>query len=245
VGCVAQSTLNSVLRMGLFRRRRPRSDEFEAPPGLEVPEGMVAIPPEQVAQMTATLVDTASDMAVARTAPNYATLAARVALLNFGGDDDGEKQGMHGGHQLAYNLFLLGYWCRVAEFDLVREPETSPDIEDFLFAMYERQTWGDDWFSTLCGASHLLAVRSPEDDGIADVHDALPIGVGHDFRRAFLAEAVESMTRAVESGFPGAMTFTTDDDRRTICGTGYWMRALSVSLPDEAHAEFASAGAAE
>lgn len=227
--------------MALFRRRQqPEADKYEPPPGVDVPPGMTAIPVEKLTEWVGQLTDEASEMAVSKQAPDFVDLSAKVALGDICGRD--RVAAFPGGtHLLAYNLLLLGYWCRTAEMRALSASEVSADVSAYLQIAHDRAVWGDDWFATLTGTSHMLAGLVDGSDDLADaLRSALPQDAGDDFRRYYAAAAVAGIRDAIDAQHPGASDPLTPTEMRGCWEVGYWMRAVSVSLPDAAHIELAS-----
>jgi len=189
--------------MGLFRRGFDPADQSERPRDLEIPEGMAAIPADRASDMAAQLADEASEMAVSRPAPSFVDLSAKVALISATGEN--RVDGLAGGTQLlGYNLYLLGHWCRAAEMAAIDTDEVSHSIADYLKIAHDKQLWGDDWFGTLAGASHNLAVASDEPDEIVGAfHSALPDDTGENFRDYYAAVSISGMAETIDAPHPG------------------------------------------
>jgi hypothetical protein len=227
--------------MGFFRRRQqPAVDEFKPPPGIDVPEGMTAVPVEKLTEWADQLANEASEVAVSKKAPDFVDLAAKVALPNVCGADRADA--FSGGTQLlGYNLFLLGYWCRTAEMGAVAANEVSADVTGYLQVAHDRGLWGDDWFATLAGASYALAgLAEGSEDLAAAFRSALPQDLGDDFRRHYAAVAIAGISDAIDAQRPGASEPLAPAEMRGCWEVGYWMRTVAVSLPDGAHIEFGS-----
>ena len=172
-------------------------DEFEPPPGIHVPEGMAAVPVEQITEWAGQLVDEASQMAVSKKAPDFVELSAKVALPSVCGRDRPHTFAAPT-NLLGYNLFLLGYWCRAAEMQAVAADEVAADVAGYLRVAHDRGLWGEDWFVTLGGASHALAGLVEGAEDLAEAfRSALPQDMGEDFRHCYAAAAIAGMVDAI------------------------------------------------
>ena len=223
--------------MGFLRRRQsPSVGQFDPPPGLDVPEGMAAVPAEEVHAWAEKLVSEASEMAVSKKAPAAIDLCAKVALSAVCGDRADAFPG--GTNLLGYNLFLLGYWCRTAEMRALAINEASAEVADQLRIAHDRGLGGEEWFGTLQGTSYGLAGWDEgAEDIIAALRSLLPQDMGAEFRVRYAATAIYGIRDAINDQHPGASTPLTAAEMAECWEAGYWMRAVSISLPDEAHIE--------
>jgi hypothetical protein len=224
--------------MGFFRRRQqPAVDEFEPPPGIDVPEGMTAVPVEKITEWVDQLASEASEMAVSKKAPDFIDISAKVALPTVCGSDRADT--FPGGtHLLGYNVFLLGYWCRAVEMRTLATNEASAEVAGQLRIAHDSRLWGEEWFGTLQGASYGLAgFDEGAEDLIAALRSVLPQDMGKDFRLHYALAAAIGIRDTIDAQHPGASTPLAPPEMRECWEAGYWMRALSVSTPDEAHIE--------
>jgi hypothetical protein len=225
--------------MGFLRRRHhPAADEFDPPSDIDVPEGMAAVPEEKVIEWAGQLVSEANEMAVSKTLPDVIDLCAKVALEAVCGND--RARAFPGGtHLLGYNLFLHGYWCRAAEMRMLARNEASAEVADQLRIAHARGLGGEEWFGTLQGASYGLAGWDEGvEDLIAAVRSALPQDAGAAMHQYCSATALAALCEGIDAQHPGASPPLTRSEMRECWDVGYWMRAVSMSLPDEAHIEF-------
>jgi hypothetical protein len=104
----------------------------------------------------------------------------------------------------------------------------------------QRGVGGEDWFATLQAASYGLVGW---DEGAEDLIDALrslvPQEMGAEFYLRYGTAAISGIHDAIEAQHPGASTPLEPGEMAECWQAGYWMRAVSLSLPDEAHAELA------
>jgi hypothetical protein len=145
--------------MGLFHRRAHTPPEsLEPVPGVEVPEGMVAVREEDVFRLADQLATEASQLALKKPAPYYIDLNAKAALATFGRD---RVQHLHAAVSLlAYNLFLLGYWCRVTELDGLEQSDVAPGVTHWFEVTHDEETSGMDWFGTLSALTYASEARA-------------------------------------------------------------------------------------
>lgn len=226
--------------MGFLRRPRQQpAAEVESPPGVEVPEGMTAVPTEQIDEWAGQLAAEASEMAVSRPAPGFVDLSAKVALGTVCGRERADS--FDGGtHQLGYNTFLLGYWCRAAEMRALSTNEASAAIAARLQALHDSAPGGLEWFGTVQAAAYGLAgFDAGAEELIAALRAALPQDMGDDFRLRYALAAVLGIRDAIDAQHPGASDPLAPPEMRECWEAGYWMRAVSLSAPDEALHELA------
>jgi hypothetical protein len=226
--------------MGFLRRsQKPDSAPPAPPPGVEVPEGMTAVPTEQIDEWAGQLAGEASEMAVSKPAPGFVDLSAKVALATVCGGERAES--FPGGtNQLGYNIFLLGYWCRAAEMRALSTNEASAAVAARLQAVHDSGPDGRDWFGTLQAAAYGLAGYDAGDEElIAALRAALPQDMGDDFRLRYALTAVLGIRDAIDAQYPGASDVLAPPEMRECWEAGYWLRAVSLSAPDEAHRELA------
>jgi hypothetical protein len=176
--------------------------------------------------------------------PDFIELSADIAL--------GAVSGMERARtfpdataRLAYNLFLSGYWCRLVEMRALEISETSPEMSDQLRLAHQQLTAGEDWFETLQRVAYGLAgAKGYEDDWdemqalVDDWAAALPQDAGEEFQLSYGEFSTEAICEAGKLSDPGAGDYLSSADVRFLWDAGYWMRAASMSLPDDAHRQF-------
>ena len=225
----------------LRRRRQPAADEFEPPPGVEVPEGMTAVPVEKIDEWAEQLAAEASEMAVSKPAPDFVDLSAKVVIPTVCGRERSDAVAGGGTHQLGYNIFLLGYWCRAVEMRALKTSERSAAVTERLRAVHALGS--GEWFGTLQRASYGLAgYDAGEEELIGGLRSVLPQGMGDDFRLRYALTSVLGIRDAIEAEHPGASEPLAPPEMRECWEAGYWMRAVSLSLPDDAQRELADQG---
>jgi hypothetical protein len=210
---------------------------------MEVPEGMVAVPMEQLDDWAVQLAREALDLMSDQDPPDFIDLSADIALGAVCGIERAETF-PDATNRLAYNLFLSGYWCRLVEMRALKLNETSPEMTNQLRLAHQRLE-SEDWFATLQRVAYGLAgAMGYEDDQddmealVADWEAALPQDAGEEFRLSYGAFSTEAICEAGKLSDPGAGDYLSPADVRFVWDAGYWMRAVSLSLPDEAHKEF-------
>jgi hypothetical protein len=225
--------------MGWWRRgQQPAAEEFEAPPGIDVPEGMAAVPEEQVIEWAEQLASEANEMAGSRKVPDFIDRCAKIVLPAVCGDDRG-RTFSGGTNLLGWNLFVFGYWCRAVEMRTLARNEASAEVAGQLRIAHDSGLGGKEWFGTLQGASYGLAGFDEEGAGdlITALRSVLPRDAGGNFRLRLAAATIIGIRDAIDAQHPGASTPLTSPEMRMCWEVGYWMRAVSISLPDEPHIE--------
>jgi hypothetical protein len=221
----------------LFGRKHHRDRSEQAPPeelpnDLEVPEGMTAVPAQQADEWAGKIVDGASDNSISGRTPPFVDAIAKVAILDVCGRERGMTIPGPGG-LLAYNLELLGYWCRFGEIATLGYPEVHPDMTGLLTTAHDSMGLG--WFEIVQWAAHTLADNA---DARAQMAAWLPTSMGDDFRRRLALVAISRIASSIDVQHPGASSLLNPEELLQCWSLGYWMRATSVSLPNEAHIEF-------
>lgn len=200
---------------------------------------MTAVPEEKLIEWAGQLVSDANEMAVSKKLPDVVDPCAKVALEAVCGDER-----VHafppGTSLLGYNLFLHGYWCRAAEMRKLATNEASTEVAEQLRIAHDRGLGGEEWFGTLQGASYGLAGW---DEGVEDilaaVRSVLPQDMGAAMHGYCAAMALTALCEGIDAQHPGASTPLTPSEKRECWEVGYWMRAMWMSLPDEAQIELA------
>jgi len=137
----------------VYRQEQPAADEFEAPPGIDVPEGMAAVPEEQIIEWPEQLASEANEMAGSRKVPDFIDLCAKIVLPAVCGDDRA-RTFPAGTNLLGWNLFVFGYWCRAVEMRALATNDASAEVAGQLRTAHESGLGGAEWFGTLQGASY-------------------------------------------------------------------------------------------
>jgi len=225
--------------MKLFRKAAdtpPASSSPAREP--DVPDGMVAVPLEELAEVVRKLLTAADEMGATQETPEYVDLYAKVALREICGEERFRSGLSAGALQLGYNLVRGGYWCRAAEMQAISEPDVSPAVTEFLREVHAHAE--TDWWGALIGAARYFSTPdSLSDPAIQAVRSAMPPDFGEDFRARFGAAACAVTVQAVEAQWPAAAEPLDASELLQCWIRGYWIRALAVSLPSEAHRELA------
>jgi hypothetical protein len=226
--------------MGFLRRRssRDRDDPVDVP--VDVPAGMAAVSTDEMAGWAQQLADEASELAVSREVPQAIDLSAKTALPAV----HGEASALHAATPLlAYNLFLLGYWCREVELRVLGHGEADAAVTRELEKAHARGPGGKEWLGTLQAAAYGLAGWDEEDpEIIAAVRERLPANTGEHFHEVYAVTGTVAVRDAIDAQHPGASEPLSGSEMRMCWEVGYWMRAVSICLPDAAHAEFEAHG---
>lgn len=140
---------------------------------------------------------------------------------------------------LAQRASKLGYATRTVEFEQQAESDYNPHLEQFLRDAHHRQTLGADWFATVCNAARLMHRAAHKEPYSPDTARLLrPLGNGHNAQRDLCAWELGAQINGSEAA--EAMKEITDRELADCWGSGYYLRACEMSLPQEAHAELAS-----
>jgi hypothetical protein len=85
----------------------------------------------------------------------------------------------------------LGYQTRAAEFEKLGEDSRNPALTSMLNDAFRASSFGDGWFSNVCGTAGTLMNASEQAPFDPDVAELLaPVGVGHHMRDQMLADLV-------------------------------------------------------
>jgi hypothetical protein len=174
--------------------------------------------------------------------PEYMTLSADIALEALRGQEPAQ-QFPDETHRLAHNLVLGGYWARVAVMGTLGTQESSTALTAVLRRLrLDVPEHAEGWFGALQVAAYTLggATIGAEADSerlLSDLHAAVPDDAGEPLR----LRVAEHVTSAIREGLsvtsPGADDYLSAWDVHNLWEVGYWLRALELSLPEEALAE--------
>jgi hypothetical protein len=232
----ADPQLDYAANVALFRRRKGDGIAASSAAPLDVPEGMTAVPIEQINEWAKTLSQEAAQL-YDETPPAWLDLAHQRVFLtdeikavlgptaipaNLPTDD----------HMLMYSAARMGTVSRGVELDAAGEPHANEVLTEFLSYSYDQKTWGEDWFAIVCGAAFALvnAARHRSDDE-TERELLAPEGLGTDLRDRFSLYGLANLTERV--GEERLLTTV------LICcwDYGYYLGAVVASLPSQAWAD--------
>jgi hypothetical protein len=199
----------------MFRRKRAQSR-------------LTAVPMEQIDVWVSQVLDAASAAACSGTTPAHIDVLGRVALLDVCGRERGATMPESAGN-LAYNLFLLGYWSRDEELRILGQTDDDPYLEGWMEGIREH----DDitWFAAIQKAAHMVL---DHEDIRYELAEHIAPGAGDDFRHRLAMLGTAGMVDAIEGEDPGASQTMTEAECVRCFVLAYWTHFACNALGPDA-----------